>query len=235
MSSRNRERKAANREKRAAHEEAMRRRARRQRWILGVGGLVLAGVIAFVVINNLTDDDNDQVVADDTSSTTSAASTDTTVATTETTAGAAETTVPAAESAAGKPCVAVSEPLPEGAPDVPVQVGPPPTELVIDDLKVGDGDEVTAGSTVSVNYIGVSCSTGVIFDDSYSRGQPAEFPLDQVIPGWTQGLEGMKVGGRRLLGIPPAMAYGAEGRPPDIAPDETLWFVVDMLETTPAG
>jgi peptidylprolyl isomerase len=75
----------------------------------------------------------------------------------------------------------------------------------------------------------VSCSTGKIFDSSYKNGAPAKFPLAQVIPGWQQGLVGMKAGGERLLGIPPQDAYGSDGRPPTIAPDETLWFVVDVL------
>lgn len=141
------------------------------------------------------------------------------------------TTAPALPSAAGLPCVAVSEPLPAGAPDVPVKVGPPPPALVSEDLKVGDGADVTVANTLSVNYIGVSCSTGKIFDSSYSRGQPASFPLANVIQGWQQGLPGMKVGGQRLLGIPPAMAYGSNP-PPGIAPDETLWFVVDVLSAT---
>jgi peptidylprolyl isomerase len=141
------------------------------------------------------------------------------------------TTTAALPSAAGKPCVAVADPLPTGAPDVPVQVGPPPTDLVKEDLKSGDGAEVTAANTLSVNYIGVSCSTGKIFDSSYSRGQPASFPLANVIVGWQQGLTGMKVGGQRLLGIPPALAYGPQGRP-GIAPDETLWFVVDVLSAS---
>lgn len=141
------------------------------------------------------------------------------------------TTEPALPSAAGKPCVALSDPLPTGAPDVPVKVGPPPADLVSEDLKVGDGAEVTAANTLSVNYIGVSCSTGKIFDSSYSRGEPASFPLSNVIQGWQEALPGMKVGGQRLVGIPPAMAYGANP-PPGIAPDETLWFVVDVLSAT---
>ena len=92
---------------------------------------------------------------------------------------------------------------------MPVQVGPPPTTLVKQDLKEGTGAVVAAGDTVTVNYIGVACSTGKIFDSSYSRGQPATFGLGQVIKGWTDGIPGMKVGGQRLLGIPADQAYGA--------------------------
>jgi peptidylprolyl isomerase len=148
-------------------------------------------------------------------------------------AGGTSTTAPAgAGSVAGKPCVAVTDPLPEGAPDVPVKVGPAPTELIHEDLKEGDGAEVAPTSTLTVNYIGVSCSTGKIFDSSYSRGQPATFSLSAVIKGWQDGLPGMKVGGQRLLGIPAAQAYGSEGRPPTIAPDEALWFVVEVLDAT---
>jgi peptidylprolyl isomerase len=133
-----------------------------------------------------------------------------------------------AGSAAGKPCVAVADPLPAGAPAVPVKVGPAPTSLLVEDITPGTGAAAAATSTVTVDYIGVSCSTGKIFDDSYSRGQTATFPLDQVIPGWTQGLTGMKVGGTRLLGIPADLAYGDRSPSPDIAPGETLWFVVQM-------
>ena len=94
-----------------------------------------------------------------------------------------------------------------------------------------------AGATVTVNYIGVSCSTGVIFDSSYKTNPPtpATFSLSGVIPGWTQGIPGMNVGGKRLLGIPGDLAYGAAGRPRSIAPDETLWFVVEMLDVKPAA
>jgi cyclophilin family peptidyl-prolyl cis-trans isomerase len=134
------------------------------------------------------------------------------------------------ESVAGEPCVEVSEPLPEGAPPVDVPVGPPPDELVIEDIVVGDGDEVTdAQATVTVNYVGVSCSTGVVFDSSWERGEPATFPLSGVIPGWTDGIVGMRIGGQRLLVIPPDMAYGDGGSAPDIAPGETLVFVVDLV------
>jgi peptidylprolyl isomerase len=134
----------------------------------------------------------------------------------------------AAASAKGKPCVAVSDTLPAGAPEVPVQVGAAPTELVVEDITPGTGTEVTASSTVVADYVGVSCSTGKIFDASYGS-QPATFSLAEVIPGWQQGLVGMKVGGTRLLGIPSDMAYGPSGRDP-IAPDEALWFVVELRD-----
>ncbi|MGH9277830.1 MAG: FKBP-type peptidyl-prolyl cis-trans isomerase [Acidimicrobiales bacterium] len=125
--------------------------------------------------------------------------------------------------------------MPTGAPEVPVKIGPAPTDLLKEDLKAGTGAEVTPGSTVTVNYIGVACSTGKIFDSSYSRNQPASFSLNQVIKGWTDGIPGMKVGGQRLLGIPAAQAYGTAGSPQaGIGPDEPLWFVVEVLDTKPA-
>jgi len=114
-----------------------------------------------------------------------------------------------------------------------VQTGPPPTKLVVKDLKVGTGAVAAPADTVTVNYIGVACSTGKVFDSSWSRGQPATFGLQQVIKGWTTGLTGMKVGGRRLLGIPPSLGYGSQQAGADIAPDETLWFVVDLLKVAP--
>ncbi len=153
---------------------------------------------------------------------------------TTTPTSAPATTVAALTSAAGKPCVAVADPLPAGAPAVPVQVGPPPTKLVTQDLKVGTGATVTATDTLTVNYIGVSCSTGKIFDSSYSRGQPATFALSGVIKGWQDGIPGMKVGGERLLGIPAVEAYGSQGSAPVIAPDEFLWFVVSIVDAKAA-
>lgn len=83
-------------------------------------------------------------------------------------------------------------------------------------------------STVQVNYVGVSWSTGAVFDSSYERGTPAEFPLANVIQGWRDGLSGAKVGGRREIVIPPGLAYGPTGQGP-IGPNETLVFVVDIL------
>jgi peptidylprolyl isomerase len=152
---------------------------------------------------------------------------------TSVTAGGSSTTqssvasTPALASAAGKPCVAVAGPLPAGAPQVPITVGPPPTQLITRDLQVGTGATVQAASTITLDYIGVLCSTGKILDTTYGK-QPLTNPVAQFIPGWQQGIVGMKVGGTRLLGIPPALAYGAQGAPPDIAPDETLWFVVQV-------
>ena len=108
----------------------------------------------------------------------------------------------------------------------------PPTELVVTDLTLGDGPQAQAGSTVSVHYVGVSHSTGEEFDASYNRGTPLQFRVGvgQVISGWDQGVQGMKVGGRRQLVIPPHLAYGDRGAGGVIAPGETLVFVVDLLE-----
>ena len=107
----------------------------------------------------------------------------------------------------------------------------PPTDLVVTELSEGDGDEATAGTTVSVHYVGVSHSTGEEFDASYNRGTPLEFRLGagQVIAGWDQGVQGMKVGGRRQLVIPPHLGYGDRGAGGAIAPGETLIFVCDLM------
>jgi peptidylprolyl isomerase len=106
-----------------------------------------------------------------------------------------------------------------------------PFELVTEDLVVGDGEEATAGRMVSVHYVGVAFSNGEEFDASWNRGQPFRFKLGkgQVIPGWDQGVQGMRVGGRRRLTIPSAMAYGARGAGGVIKPHEPLVFVVDLL------
>ena len=109
--------------------------------------------------------------------------------------------------------------------------GPPPAELEITDLIVGDGDEAVAGTTVAVHYVGVSHSSGAEFDASWNRGQEFRFGLGQgqVIAGWDAGVTGMKVGGRRRLVIPPHLAYGDQGAGGVIAPGETLIFVVNLL------
>ena len=108
----------------------------------------------------------------------------------------------------------------------------PPTELVIEDITVGDGTEATAGSTVSAHYVGVAHSTGEEFDASWNRGAPLDFRLGvgMVIAGWDQGIDGMKVGGRRRLTIPPHLGYGDRGAGGAIKPGETLIFVVDLMD-----
>ncbi|WP_235737622.1 FKBP-type peptidyl-prolyl cis-trans isomerase [Nocardioides alcanivorans] len=110
----------------------------------------------------------------------------------------------------------------------------PPTDLVIKDITVGDGDEAKAGSTVSVHYVGVAHSTGEEFDASYNRGAPLDFRLGigQVISGWDTGVQGMKVGGRRQLVIPPHLGYGDHGAGGVIKGGETLIFVVDLLKVS---
>src|SRR4051794_33484318 len=117
-------------------------------------------------------------------------------------------------------------------PEVDAPEGPPPTELEITDLTVGDGQEAGPGDLVSVHYVGVAHSTGEEFDASYNRGAPLDFPLGagRVIRGWDEGVAGMKVGGRRRLVIPPQLAYGDRGAGGVIAPGETLIFVVDLVD-----
>src|SRR3954447_4527132 len=107
----------------------------------------------------------------------------------------------------------------------------PPAEMVVKDIKKGTGKEAKKGDTVSVQYVGSLYHNNVVFDNSWDKGQPFSFPLGQgqVIKGWDQGVEGMKVGGRRELVIPPDLGYGPQGAPPAIAPNETLVFVIDLL------
>jgi peptidylprolyl isomerase len=106
-----------------------------------------------------------------------------------------------------------------------------PEDLVVTELIEGDGEVAVAGQTVSVHYVGVAHSTGEEFDASYNRGEPLTFRLGigQVISGWDQGVQGMKVGGRRQLVIPPHLAYGDRGAGGVIKPGETLIFVVDLM------
>lgn len=110
--------------------------------------------------------------------------------------------------------------------------GAPPRKLVKEDIVKGKGRGAKPGDTVVVHYVGVNFSTGEEFDASWDAGQP--FPVQlgagQVIEGWEKGLVGLKKGGRRKLTIPPEQAYGAEGAPPSIGPNETLVFVIDALE-----
>jgi peptidylprolyl isomerase len=217
MGTEKRERQKAGRAARVEAAETAKKRAENRRRVAWIVGTVAFVAVVLLVLSLVRSDDN----KDDTASSSSSS-----ISTT--------TSAAALPTAAGKPCVALADPLPAGAPNVPVVAGPPPTELQTTDLVEGTGDAVPAGATVTVDYIGVSCSTGKIFDSSYSRGEPATFPLSGVIPGWTTGIPGMKVGGQRLLVIPPDQGYGDSGQG-DIAPGETLWFVVDMKAFQPAS
>jgi len=116
-------------------------------------------------------------------------------------------------------------------PQIEKPEGDIPFELGIEDIVVGAGDEATKGSKVEVHYVGVAFSTGDEFDASWNRGEAFKFKLGagNVIPGWDAGVIGMKVGGRRKLTIPSAMAYGARGAGGVIKPHEPLVFVVDLL------
>ncbi|HCB06365.1 MAG TPA: FKBP-type peptidyl-prolyl cis-trans isomerase [Nocardioides sp.] len=107
----------------------------------------------------------------------------------------------------------------------------PPADLVIVDLIEGDGAEAAAGNFVEVHYVGVAHDSGEEFDASYNRGEPLKFRLGvgQVIQGWDTGVQGMKVGGRRQLVIPPHLAYGDRGAGGVIKPGATLVFVVDLI------
>ncbi len=115
-------------------------------------------------------------------------------------------------------------------PKIEVPEGAPPCALVSQDIVDGDGKEVKEGATVTIHYAGVAWSTGEEFDSSWSRGEPATFPLSGLIAGWQEGIPGMKEGGRRVLFIPPDLGYGDQGSPPAIAPGETLIFVIDMVD-----
>jgi peptidylprolyl isomerase len=116
-------------------------------------------------------------------------------------------------------------------PEIDFPGGEPPAELEITDIWEGDGAVAKAGDTVQVHYVGVAYSTGEEFDASWNRGDPLEFRLGvgQVIAGWDQGVQGMRVGGRRQLVIPPDLAYGDRGAGRSIAPGETLIFLCDLV------
>lgn len=121
---------------------------------------------------------------------------------------------------------------PDGIPLVTITTDPlPVTALGVADLRIGDGSEVQPGATVTVNYCGVGMTGQSVFDSSWSRGEPITFPLDNLIPGWQEGIPGMKVGGQRLLVIPGELGYGETGAP-GIAPNETLVFVIELLDAT---
>ena len=116
-------------------------------------------------------------------------------------------------------------------PEIDFPGGEPPADLQITEVGEGTGAEAKAGDMVQVHYVGVAFSTGEQFDASWDRGDPLQFQLGvgQVIAGWDRGVQGMKVGGRRQLIIPPDLAYGDRGAGRDIAPGETLIFVCDLV------
>lgn len=206
-----RQRKKEGQQARRAAELAARRRQARNRRIVRFGLLALVVIAGLFLIQAVGGDDDGEETA----------STSTTAAESETDEPTEPLTCdgPTGENTdlATKPTITPPE--------------EPATELTCVDLVVGDGAEATGPTdTVTVHYVGVGQASGEEFDASWG-GEPASFPLDGVIAGWTQGIPGMKVGGRRLLTIPGDLAY-PDGRP-GIAPGETLVFVVDLLEVTP--
>ncbi len=124
-------------------------------------------------------------------------------------------------SGAGTPQITMTFPVPSAA-----------SALSTQDVKEGSGPAAKPTSVVKVNYVGQGATTGRVFDSSYKRGEPAEFSLEQVIPGWTEGMTGMKAGGERVLVIPGSLAYGPRPPSTEIAPNETLVFYVQLLSIT---
>ncbi|MFW5417113.1 FKBP-type peptidyl-prolyl cis-trans isomerase [Nocardiopsis sp. CNT-189] len=117
-------------------------------------------------------------------------------------------------------------------PEIDFIGGPPPAELQVEDITIGEGAQAVHRSRLAMHYVGVAHSSGEEFDASWNRGEPLRFQLGvgQVIPGWDQGVLGMRVGGRRRLVIPPHLAYGDRGAGGVIKPGETLVFVIDLVE-----
>ena len=107
--------------------------------------------------------------------------------------------------------------------------GAAPTTLITEDIIEGTGPAAVPTSTMTVHYTLLTWSQGEVVESSWDGGSPATFPLANVIAGWQQGIPGMKVGGRRLLVIPPDLGYGAQGAGDAIGPNETLVFVVDVI------
>lgn len=126
---------------------------------------------------------------------------------------------------------------PNVKPEIDFPGDEPPTDLVIEDITVGDGRQAEPGDTIQAHYVGVAWSTGEEFDSSWNRGAPLRFQVGvgQVIQGWDTGILGMKVGGRRKLTIPADLAYGDRGAGGAIGPGETLIFVVDLVSADKPG
>jgi peptidylprolyl isomerase len=147
-----------------------------------------------------------------------------------TTAGTPAATTPPSDAGAGSGKISTDL---KSEPTIGKPSGDPPAKLVTKDIVKGKGPKAKSGDLVSVQYTGVAFSTGAKFDASWDRGaEPFQFPLGggQVITGWDKGVPGMRVGGRRELIIPPDQAYGPQGSPPAIGPNETLIFVVDLVK-----
>jgi peptidylprolyl isomerase len=223
--SRRRERELARRrfERRRQAELERRARAKRRNTVLGaslgtvavIAVLVVLGIVLFGGSSNSNKKTADKPAA---------------------TPSASVSTSPTPVPAAPKKCVKISpNPPAKGDPFVPNVKGKAPTKLVVKDIKVGHGKAAKSGDTITVQYVGVACSTGKAFDASYTDGaknKEFSFPLGQgkVIPGWDKGLVGMKVGGERQLIIPAALAYGTTGSGATIKPNETLNFVVKLVK-----
>lgn len=219
--SRRRERELARRryERRRMREQQLRARRRRRNTIIGAG-TGTAAVIAGLVVLAVT------VFGGSTATTTKPA------ASASLTPSTSPTPVPPAPSK----CARISpNPPAKGQPRVPDVTGKAPTTLVVKDVKKGTGRVAKAGDTLSVLYIGISCSTGKVFDASYlHNNQPfAVSPLGRagVIDGWNKGLIGVRAGGVRELVIPASLGYGTTGGP-GIKPNETLIFLVTVQSVT---
>lgn len=164
------------------------------------------------------------------SSTPSASATATTAAAPATTVQAAPEATPPASGAtvAGIPALGSNATDLKTAPEIPASTGQPPTRLLTQNIVVGTGPTAKPTDTVNVRYVG-ALYDGTPFDSSWSRGDaPISFPLDQVVPGFAQGIEGMAPGGRRVIVIPPALGYGDQAQGP-IPGGSTLVFVVDLV------
>ena len=216
-----RQRKKEGAQARRAAEMAALRRQQRNRRIVRVA-VMAALALAVIVFFSLRGGDDEETASTDTE-------------TTETTVDGSSTTVapdPATPLTCEPPSGESTDMDTKPTPTVPEA---PATELTCQDLVVGDGEEVVnTNDTVTVHYVGVAQSNGKEFDASWG-GEPATFALTGVIAGWTEGIPGMKVGGRRLLTIPGDKAYGPGGNPPDIGPNDTLVFIVDLLEVNPGS
>jgi peptidylprolyl isomerase len=140
-----------------------------------------------------------------------------------------ETMTAPATKATGKTKSGISTDV-SSKPTIPKQSGKEPTKLVVKDIVKGKGKAAKLDDTVTVHYVGSVYSSGEEFEASWDKGETAAFPLSkgELIEGWVQGIPGMKVGGRRMLVIPSELAYGANGSPPAIGPNETLVFVIDL-------